>query len=236
MKQMLHPDLREHIDALLEVCAYGREHNPEPEALLTAISTNQDWLNAYEWANGIVLNNRVAGLAGNAFAVPFLSEKICDALVRESLKLGAEHGYKPNTEEESPYQIPEIVIKHVDPELFDQLYQTLRYLEVWFLLIYHTSPTDVASIQFARYEEGFTDHGNWHHDRDSDFTAVVSLNPGEFEGGGTDIRLTATSYYSVPPLPKGYALILNGKQIHHRGRRVNKGIRHLLVYWLAGLG
>lgn len=236
MIEALHPDFRQHYPALMEIITYAKNADPQPETLAEMIEQDDEWLSAWQWAMGILVTNRVTGLAGSAFAVPFLHPDVCGKLVDEAVRLGIEHGHQPNLEEDSPYQIPELVLKHVAPELHERCAELVEALKIWFLLIYHVAPNSISSIQFAKYEPNGTAHGNWHHDRDSDFTAVVSLAPELFEGGGTDIRLNAVDYHSVPPLPAGFALIMNGKQIQHRGRAVESGVRHLLVFWLDSRG
>lgn len=230
MNLRLHPELRQHLPILREIIAHAQSIDGDVELLATAIDENQTWSESYGWAMTLLVNNRVTGLGGSAFGVPFLSPEFCDALMSRVPEL--EHARQPNVEEDGPYQIPEIVLKHAAPDLHDAMVELAKCLDAWFMLIYQVCPNSVSSIQLAKYAPSDTPHGNWHHDKDSDFTAVVSLNPEDFEGGGTDIRLNATDYHSVPPLPKGYALIMNGKQVMHRGRGVTKGERHLLVFWL----
>lgn len=232
MMNALHPEFRQHADALLEMIEYAKAETPEPEKLWELIEQDDSWHAAYSWAMTYLVNNRVAGLGGSAYGVPFLHPEVCSKLVAEAVRLGEVHGHRPNLEEDSPYQIPEIVVKHVAPELHEELAGLIEYLNIWFMLIYQVAPTSISSIQFAKYEPNGTAHGNWHHDRDSSFTAVVSLAPELFTGGGTDLRLSPTEFYSVAPLPPGFALIMNGKQLHHRGRAVESGVRHLLVFWL----
>ncbi|NTE96723.1 hypothetical protein [Agrobacterium tumefaciens] len=233
MIQNLHPDFRPHAQALLEILAYAKANNPEPEALVEWIGQDESRHHSWMWADSMLKLNRVMALGGSAFAVPFLDPDVCEGLVDHSVELGVQHGHRPNLEENPAYQIPEIVVKHVAPSLHDLLAHWGDFLNIWFMLIWQCEPSHISSIQFAKYEPNGTAHGNWHHDQDSPFTAVVSLAPELFEGGGTDIRLTATEYCSIPPLPPGYALILNGQQLMHRGRAVTSGVRHLLVYWLS---
>lgn len=232
MNESLHPDFARYAGTLLEIIEVAKDINPSPETLAELIKEDDEWNEAYGWAHGVLMSNRVTGLGGSAFAVPFLHPSVCKNLVNAAEQLGEIHGHQPNPIEEGPYQIPEIVIKHVDQPLHDALADMIKYLNLWFMLIYQVEPNSISSIQFAKYEPDGTAHGNWHHDRTSDFTAVVSLNPDDFTGGGTDIRLSPTDYHSIPPLPQGYALLLNGKQVHHHGRAVEQGARHLLVFWL----
>lgn len=234
MMNRLHPELRHHLPALMEIITYARDTKAEPEELAGQITQIPEWLDAYEWAMGYLTNNRITAFGGCAYGLPLLDAAYCAELVAESERLGAERGYVANPEEDSPYQIPEIVLSHTAPELYREVQELLLpALNTWFTLIYQVVPERIASIQFAKYEPNGTAHGNWHHDKDSPFTAVVSLAPELFTGGGTDIRTTPTSFVSIDPLPAGFALVMNGQQIMHRGRAVESGVRHLLVLWLA---
>jgi len=231
----LHPEFARYAQALMDLTEYARDNNCSPEQLDEIVSESSDWSEAFAWAMSVLMNNRVTGLAGSAFGVPFLNPDICAKFVTEAVRLGDEYGHTPNPDEEPAYQIPEIVLKHVAPDIHEKVSDLVQYLNIWFMLIYQTTPKSISSIQFAKYEPDGTGNGNWHIDEDSDFTAVVSLAPEMFEGGGTDIMVSPVEYMSVPPLPAGYALLMNGKQIRHRGRQVTSGVRHLLVFWLDSL-
>lgn len=232
MDEYLHPELRQHLAALREIILCAKEVSDDPERLMGFIEEDPEWTAAYVWARDLLLQNRVTGLGGSVYGVPFLDPAYCDRLVNTAERLGKEVGHKPNPDEDAPYQIPELVLKHVDRALYDDMAKLVEALNVWFLLIYQTEARSVASIQFAKYMPNGTAHGNWHHDRDSDLSAVVSLAPELCVGGGTDVRMSAVDYFSVDQLPKGYALLFAGKHIQHRGRAVEDGVRHLLVFWL----
>ncbi|ARV77145.1 hypothetical protein SKUL_46 [Pseudomonas phage Skulduggery] len=236
MLKLLHPEFAYHAPRLLEIIAAARELNPEPDQLAALIDEDEQWLESYGWAMTIIGTQRVTTSAGCVYAVPFLNEGACDALVQLAARLEAEHGYRPNAAEERDYQIPEIVVKHYDKGAYAELRGLLEYLNIWFQFVYYTAPNFITSIQFTKYEPSDTPRGNWHHDRDSDFTAVVSLAPELHEGGGTDVRLTPTAAHRVPKLPKGFALLFNGKQVQHRGAPVESGTRHLLTFWLDSQG
>lgn len=236
MIHKLHPLLRQHLPVLLEIITYAKEVSDDPDTLMGLIDEDAEWAEAYTWARDLLLSNRVTGLGGSAFGVPLLDPEYCDELVAHAERLGEEVGHQPNPEEDSPYQIPELVLAHIAPELHAEVAGLIEHLNVWFLLIFQLEARGIASIQFAKYEPNGTAHGNWHHDRDSDLTAVVSLAPERHEGGGTDVRMSAVDYMSVDPLPKGWALVFDGKHIQHRGRSVASGVRHLLVFWLTAAG
>ncbi|MND38623.1 hypothetical protein D3C76_47710 [compost metagenome] len=228
MIHRLHPELRQHLPTLQEILTCAKEVTDDPERLAELIAEDEAWLSAWRWARDILLQNRVTGLGGSAFGVPFLDPGYCDELVATAERVEP----LANQAEAAAYQIPEIVLKHRLPELYAEVSSLIEFLNVWFLLVFQAEAAAIASLQFAQYAPNGTAHGNWHHDRDSDLSAVVSLAPERFTGGGTDLRLSAVDYHSVPPLPKGYALIFAGKHLHHRGRAVEDGIRHLLVMWL----
>lgn len=231
MLHKLHPELRPYAQAMLDMTAWAADSNPDTDQLAAAIEGRPEWRDAYTWAN-CRLDFYTATRGGNVYALPLLDPDYCKQLIERAEALGAVAGYKPNPIEETPYQIPEIVLRHVDAELHNELAELLQMLGAWFTLIYQNRPCTIGSIQFAKYEPNGTAHGNWHYDADSSYTAVVSLDPSRFEGGGTDVMTDPLNYVHIDPLPAGYVLVFNGQQIRHRGRAVTAGTRHLLVYWL----
>lgn len=232
LKQSLHPEFLLHVDALKELIDWASSERPEPEDLAEAIKANPDWYASYTWAMSHLAQSRIDGLAGCVYSVPFLSPEFCGNLISQSEVLAVNGGWRTNDCEPKPYQIPEIVIRKRDPALHELLEGLIPFLNLWFALVYQAVPQSVSSIQFTKYSPADIAGGNWHHDLDSDFTAVVSLAPSMYEGGGTDVRVTPIHYVRVPPLKPGYAMIFNGKQILHRGCPVTSGSRYLLTYWL----
>lgn len=173
-----------------------------------------------------------------AWSVPVFSGEFCDALLAEQ-----EHmvymGTTPtvNPDEDLAFQIPELVLPQLCPALARGIHETsVAALYPWLRMEYQCVPDDVASIQLANYSPRGTQGGNWHHDSDADYTAVVSLNPGCFTGGGTEIKTGLCWSQRVPVLPKGHALIFPGKHVMHRGLQVLGGDRWLLVFWLRMKG
>lgn len=180
------------------------------------------WFKALAWLNG----HRVKDT--NAYAIPFLSPEYCDLLIEESRRFN----YTPNDDEDSEYQIPEFVLQHECPQLatcmqclFEQVIVPISKV------VYGPNDLQLTSAQFAQYTPHGTAHGNWHLDDDSDVTAVVSLAPELFTGGGTDIRVGPVRKVHVPKLNKGSALLFHGKTTLHRGTAVESGVRDLLVFW-----
>lgn len=232
MIHRLHPDLRPYLPALLEIIRCAAEVTDDPGRLADLIAEDSEWLEAYQWAATMLVHNRLTGLGGNVFAVPLLDPEYCDELVEHSVRLGIEVGHQPNLAEEAAYQIPELVLSQVAPDLYEEVQQAVGFINVWTALAFQTEIGSVSSIQFAKYEPSDTPKGNWHHDRDSDISAVVSLAPELHVGGGTEIRLNLVESFNLDPLPKGYAMLFNGKLVQHRGRAVEDGVRHLLVAWM----
>lgn len=230
MKHQLHPFLEPHVEALEELIAWAAEVRPDPYELARAIDANPEWGDSYGWAIEVIKANRSSCVGGNAYAVPLLHPDVCLVLIDQAKKIG---NWRKNDCEPDEYQIPEIVVKDHSVPLYGVLESFNRYLNIWHALIYQATPQHIKSIQFTRYSPDDTACGNWHHDIDSDYTAVISLDPSRFEGGGTDVRIDPVHTRRIEPLPPGYALLFNGKQLHHRGCAVTKGERYLLTYWLS---
>lgn len=216
----LHPELRRFLPALEAVASRVVDQDyaiPDPNAFSDEERVAVQWL--LSWPSPVT---------GIAWCLPFFSEEYCDKLLAEVQDMK----HTPNDEEEEAFQIPEIVLEYHCPALFASMsVLKRRVLDVYSVLLMGTVADHIRSIQFACYSDQHTSHGNWHNDLDSDVTAVVSLNPEAFTGGGTDLRVTAFKSVLVDPLPKGYCLLFNGKHTLHRGRRVLSGRRDLLVFW-----
>lgn len=146
--------------------------------------------------------------------------------------------FKPNDDEGLDYQIPEIVLYEY-PELLDELSlaSNIGSAILWplFHLMYGERPNHYSSIQLARYSGGGTRGTGWHNDSESEATCVVSLAPERHTGGGTAIRPRGALAPAVllPPLPKGHALLFNGRCTLHKGAALESGERNLLVYWMT---
>lgn len=167
---------------------------------------------------------------GNAISIPLLDPRVCDDIVRRH----QDAEFTPNMAEEPDYRINELVL---DPSERSTMI-LMRFAEevIWplFSLLYGKAPNRFSSIQIARYGAPGPVGTGWHHDEDSEATCTVSLNPGQFAGGGTALRplggFAAPVY--VPPLPQGHALLFNGRTTLHRGLDVTEGVRNLLVFWM----
>lgn len=214
---------------LLELVQNAADIGAEPDMLKAIVQQSKDYSDAYASAIRMLSTNHDVTMAGPVYRIPMLTRESCDEIVAKCRELSFER----NEIEGERYQIDESVLQTKCPELYDRLGRALLpVLNMWSLLIYQRPITRVASFQIAKYTPEGTYMTGFHHDRDSDVTAVISLNPGEFEGGGTDLRIMPHESQHVPPLNKGTALFFNGKMIHHRGSPVTKGERYLLVCWL----
>lgn len=227
----LHPELRPHIDNLIELIE-GFDVPPSPEGFRDRLASKVGFIDSYLWAHDRLYQSRRMAYGGFVFSVPLLDPHVCNNLISHGEHLAKDGGWARNPCEPEEFQIPEIVLSQRSPATFKMLEGVIRYLNVFHAILYQRVPQSVSSIQFTKYTPEATNQGNWHHDLDSDFTAVVSLNPDLFEGGGTEVIADPMRTIKIPPLPAGHALIFNGKMIRHRGMEVTKGARYLLTYWL----
>ena len=213
---------------LRELLADAVSIEASPDTISDMVLTNKLVGDAYSEALNELGGNVEFTMAGPVYQIKMLTPEFCDQIVERARK----YHYEVNEEEGLDYRIDEAVLQEKDPELYDQLAELLPVLNVWSLLVYQRPVTRVSSFQIARYTPDGTAATGFHHDKSSDITAVISLNPGEFDGGGTDVRVRPDMSRYIPPLPKGSALFFNGKMIHHRGAPVTRGERYLLVCWL----
>ena len=186
-------------------------------------------LETREWMLGTLLNGRIQMVTSNAFVVPVLSPAACEWILQRSKG----YDFTENVEGElEDYRIPEAVLQEVDPKFYQHVGLALtNFLSPWFAMIWSAQPNKINSIQLAKYNPRERAGGNWHIDRDSDFTAVISLNPNSFVGGGTELADGPFNTVTIPPIPQGFALVFDGKRTPHQGLPVAEGDRDLLVVW-----
>jgi len=172
----------------------------------------------------------IIALGGPVYTVRMVTPMMCDFLALKSNYMK----FSPNKSEGDDYQIEEAILSDVAPILYENLKELLLPdLNDYSLMVYSRPIQKIVSMQIAKYTPDGTPGTGWHHDTESDVSCVISLNPGEFEGGGTGIRLSPNEAVEVPPLSKGDALFFNGKTIQHRGLPVTLGTRLLLVIWMS---
>lgn len=179
------------------------------------------------WATETTSTGRLPMLATSAFVVPVLSPEGCRAICERS----DDYDWSVNDKEAPEHQIKEAVLDSVDPEFFALMQSVLiEGLSPWLMMVWGRLPSQISSLQLAHYNPSGPDQTAMHIDRDSQYTAVISLNPGEFEGGGTAIADGLIGDYVIPPLPVGHALVFDGRRVLHRGLPTI-GNRKLLVLW-----
>lgn len=171
---------------------------------------------------------------GGYYTCPILSDEACEYIVRFADNMYRE--FKVNPEEELPYQIPELVLSEHSIDMDNSCKAVAREL-IWplFELMYGNRPNHFTSVQLARYQamEGDIKGTGWHSDESSEATCVVSLSPERHTGGGTALRVAGALKPAiiVGALPRGHALLFNGRTTMHRGLPLASGQRNLLVYW-----
>lgn len=180
-----------------------------------------------EWMASTVLTGAVSLCGGNAYAVPVLSLAMC----REIIDWSEGQPWSENDAENADYRMEEIVIQHIDDGFDERVKTILTYgLAPYFAAIFGKLPDEWNSVQLTRYDASRSG-GNYHTDATSKYTAVISLNQGEFEGGGTRMVSGVFGSIVVPPLPTGWALIFRGREIFHKGEAITSGTRKLLTVW-----
>lgn len=160
---------------------------------------------------------------------PLFRRSWCKMLVKEIKKMEKEAQFKPNPDEDELRQIPEIVLQHECPELFERMWFTVNtIINPVIHSIYNRDVYDISSVQIANYNPKDKKKGAWHHDESADISIVVPLNTGDYVGGGTEFA----RHGIVKPLPTGHALMFPSATHLHRGLAVESGDRYLLVFWL----
>lgn len=206
---MIHPDFTpDHLDAMTAFIAQ-QEQGIDPE-----LFADLD-LPITKWADQVV-------------SVPLLSPEFCDFLVDTA----GTATYSPNMAEQERCQIKEVVL-HPNWPITKQINGVMMKV-AWPILqiMFGRLPVHFASTQLARYDADISGT-DWHHDEQSDFTITVSLAPERCTGGGTGMLPGGGfgPYTVVPSLPKGHALLFNGRSTLHRGLQIKEGTRNLLVCW-----
>lgn len=169
------------------------------------------------------------------WSAPVLSGAECEQLIQFALRHCDD--FRPNEQEEKNYQIDELIVQDFDPHLYDHLgFIGADRVSTLHTLFTGHMPKTLSSVQLARFTKESTNKTDWHVDRDSELTCVVSLDPHAFKGGGTCLRPygPCQAEVFVPPLPQGHGLFFNGRYIFHKAEPVTSGERLVLVYWMMG--
>ena len=177
--------------------------------------------------------NEVEVIAADIYKINMLSEKYCSELI-ERIK---NQEFITNCEEDVLYQIPEVVVKVSDSEMYLELEELFySYIRKYMEAFRFKKEFNINSIQFAKYSaDGEIYKGNWHYDEDPDSTLVVYLND-DYEGGVTQFKPNGLSeVITVDKFNVGDSVFFNGKVTPHKGLPVTKGDRYILVFWCNGL-
>ena len=167
----------------------------------------------------------------DVYSVPLFTEKFCDMMLDEIKNMEQYLGFNENSDEDELRQIPEITLQDNVPQLSSNLHSVvLNHMNPLFTAVWQRYSLKINSIQLANYNLAKREQGEWHHDASADISVVVPLNTGDYEGGGTEFHGKGV----VPPLPRGHALFFPSFTHMHRGLKVDKGDRYLLVFWLLG--
>lgn len=206
-----------HFAELEGMAEYAEEHGGlKPE----------DYSATSSWA--MALNSIVTVHSHGVYSIDYLNPLFCDALVEEL----SDMDYHANDEEPEDAQIPEVVLQHRIPVIYEAL-RSLYHGSAYHLakVLFGLDADHCASIQAAQYTPENTPHGCWHTDRDSDVTLVVALTDDHTGGGTTVYRGPFLDPVVVPQLPKGHAMFFLGRTNQHMGMPVIEGTRNLLVHW-----
>ena len=167
----------------------------------------------------------------DVYSVPLFTEKFCDMMLDEVKNMEQYLGFSENSDEDELRQIPEITLQDNVPQLSSNLHSVvLNHMNPLFTAVWQRYSLKINSIQLANYNLAKREQGEWHHDASADISVVVPLNTGDYKGGGTEFHGKGV----VPPLPRGHALFFPSFTHMHRGLKVDKGDRYLLVFWLLG--
>ena len=167
----------------------------------------------------------------DVYSVPLFTEKFCDMMLDEVKNMEQYLGFSENSDEDELRQIPEITLQDNVPQLSSNLHSVvLNHMNPLFTAVWQRYSLKINSIQLANYNLAKREQGEWHHDASADISVVVPLNTGDYKGGGTEFHGKGV----IPPLPRGHALFFPSFTHMHRGLKVGKGDRYLLVFWLLG--
>ena len=165
------------------------------------------------------------------YTIPLFKPEFCDMLLDEVENMKLYFNFTPNPEEDELRQIPEIILEQFAPDIFLSMMSVVySVMNPIFMVLWQRYIETAYSIQIANYNLKDKQQGAWHHDQTADISVVVPLNTGDYEGGGTEFHGRGI----VPPLPRGHALFFPSFTHMHRGLKVGKGDRYLLVFWLLG--
>lgn len=218
LKPLVHPVMREWIPKLNGFITQVEQLG------LDAIPALWDRESMWEFP----LNYHASGL----WTFPLLSEEGCQFFL--TLAQAAEGDFKVNPDEDAPYQMPELILKDRAPGAHAVARIVWDYvIKPMCLACYGKEPDHCTAIQLCRYTPDTIDGGNWHHDECSEFTVLVNIAPELYEGGEFKVFLDGplNKPFTLKDVPKGHAILFNGRMNFHKGGVVTEGEKNLLVYW-----
>lgn len=235
-----HPALKNHIDTIKSIGVAAEERNglmwrdlaAAPEWHKTLDVVVREYGNEHHSPDlqdvARMLPDPAQRFRSGVYSIPFLHPGYCEKLLTEIAAMS----FAVNPDEAAEVQIPEITLGDNCPALHSCLHGLFNnVVNPLTRVLYQLEQTKMTSIQFAQYRPDNTAHGNWHHDRDSDITLVVSLSDFH-EGGGTMVKPQGLGEpFVVPQLPQGHAMLFQGSRTLHKGLPVTEGARNLLVFW-----
>jgi hypothetical protein len=185
-----------------------------------------DYAAGSDWAKA--LGQIVRRHGPNVYSIKYLHPDFCDSLMDELNCMA----YAVNEDEPEEARIPEVVLQHRSPAMFEALRSLYHGAGLNLCkILFGLDAVYCASIQAAQYTIDNTPHGCWHTDRDSDVTLVVALTDEHVGGGTTVYQGPFAEPVTVPQLPKGHAMFFLGRTNQHMGLPVTEGTRNLLVHW-----
>lgn len=220
--------------------------HPELSAQLGKIQKLMDTIEATEYDETMVYDDSVRApllhimkklvksygdfgfYTSGVYSFPVLTSAYCKALSRKASRFT----FEVNECENECAQMKEAIVEDNDQDL----YVTMCLL---FAIVSSTvakslmtvEAASITTVQFAKYSADDIANGNWHYDEDSDVSLVIALND-DYEGGGTAVKTPGIGKeIVVPPLPIGHAMLFNGRANLHKGLKVLKGTREVLVFW-----
>ena len=172
------------------------------------------------------IKNLITNYFTQVYSVPFYTTEFVKTLLTEIKEIEKTVGYGANLKEDGLRRSPEISFNYKCPELAKSLLESMYPMVSPIFYSKFARTFQQGTVHVTRYDSSWT--GNWHHDA-CNFSFVVPLNTGEYEGGGTKFLNQGT----IDPLPTGHGLFYPSFSTLHKGLPITEGYRYLLVFWLV---
>lgn len=207
------------------------EFSRKARVISNSIFENKKELISYENSNKIKElfdSGFIKDYGNGVYSFKMFSEEFCKYVLSRAKKCH----YEVNDIEESPYQMPEVVLADKDVKLYEETLEIFNsHIPQITKCLYYAESKNINSIQLAKYSKETISKGNWHFDEDSDITLVATLN-NNYSGGGTKIKPYGyEEEIVINSLEPGECLLFRGKHLLHKGLQVESGERNILVFW-----